>query len=256
VGANIFVPCIARLQEMTAVGLQEAHLSAKLRAASTCTFPATMPGCQEIIVPPRLPAVAVKCTPTLPFWCDPTTSSVPPVVGPSHALCCVLQPAGHIQTAVPGSCAAAAAPKLRTIPRLGPAAQARPGARRRGLRAGRHARRLPKRRSSEEVPSAGTVAQAEHALRCQVRANKLTRTLLGAPAAACPSRCRPCPALRAPAVGPWQAPGASHLVSRRSTTLGRALSRTDARLPAPRTTECATLAHVDLGDACAWQGLF
>lgn len=183
-------------------------MSAKLRAASTCTFPATMPGCQEIIVPPPLPAVAVKCAPTLPFWCDPTTSSVPPVVGPSHALCCVLQPAGHTQTAVPGSCAAAAAPKLRTIPRLGPAAQARPGARRRGLRAGRHARRLPKRRSSEEVPSAGTVAQAEHALRCQVRANKLTRTLLGAPAAACPSRCRPCAACacRWAVAGTWCKP--------------------------------------------------
>jgi hypothetical protein len=68
-------------------------------------------------------------------------------------------------------------------------------------------RRLPKRGSSENAPSAGAVAQAEHALRCQARANKLTRTLLGAPAAACPSQHEPDPALRAPAAGPWQAPG-------------------------------------------------
>ncbi len=54
----------------------------------------------------------------------------------------------------------------------------------------------------------------------------------------------------------WAVAGTGHLVSRRSTTLRGALSRTDARLPAPRTTKRATLAHVDLGDACAWQGLF
>ena len=83
-------------------------------------------------MPPPLPAVAVKCAPTLPFWCDPTTSSAPPDVGASLALCCALQPAGHMQTAVPGSCAAAAAPKLRTLPRLGPGPARCPPARAEG----------------------------------------------------------------------------------------------------------------------------